>query len=198
MCVVYDPPHVGPLTGGFTLRFNHQDTWTTYYDVTDISLDASNNVETAVHYTGTGTFEIGGDFAFTQRLLLTLTPHRDGVAGDPQVFDSGYKVVGGNGNHPQFPSLSLQLETEIVDCTKRWMQIDTAAVPPCAADIGGQGGEITSDGRLDNNDFVVFIDLFFSGNPLADRGAQGGVPGMDGNFDNNDFVVFVDQFFTGC
>jgi hypothetical protein len=66
------------------------------------------------------------------------------------------------------------------------------------ADIGRQGGLPGADSHLDNNDFVVFIDYFFNGNPLADRGIQGGLPGHDGHFDNNDFVVFSDQFFTGC
>jgi hypothetical protein len=71
-------------------------------------------------------------------------------------------------------------------------------VPSCPADIGRQGGIPGNDGLLDNNDFVMFIDYFFNGNPLADRGVQGGLPGHDGVFDNNDFVVFIDQFFAGC
>ncbi|MDP1661125.1 MAG: GC-type dockerin domain-anchored protein [Phycisphaerales bacterium] len=67
------------------------------------------------------------------------------------------------------------------------------------ADIGVQGGLPGSDGLLDNNDFVVFIDAFFSQNAdRADIGRQGGVFGSDGAFDNNDFVVFIDRFFAGC
>ncbi|MDP1660806.1 MAG: GC-type dockerin domain-anchored protein [Phycisphaerales bacterium] len=50
----------------------------------------------------------------------------------------------------------------------------------------------------DNNDFVVFIDLFFNQQPAADMGRQGGLLGSDGLFNNNDFVVFIDQFFAGC
>jgi hypothetical protein len=84
-----------------------------------------------------------------------------------------------------------------------------AVTTPCAvnitfacgvADIGAQGGVYTScgDGVLDNNDFIVFIDLFFAASPIADRGVQGGVPGSDSAWNNNDFVVFVDQFFAGC
>jgi len=69
------------------------------------------------------------------------------------------------------------------------------------ADVGRQGGAPGFDRVLDNNDFVVFIDYFFSANPSADLGSQGGVPGADTVFDNNDFVVFIDEFFTpplGC
>jgi len=67
-----------------------------------------------------------------------------------------------------------------------------------AADVGRQGGLAKHDGRLDNNDFVAFIELFFAGDVRADVGVQGGVAGRDGVFDNNDFVVFVDAFFGGC
>jgi hypothetical protein len=67
------------------------------------------------------------------------------------------------------------------------------------ADIGVQGGLPGSDGVLDNNDFVVFIDAFFNHNAdIADLGRQGGIFGPDGAFDNNDFVVFIDRFFAGC
>ena len=66
------------------------------------------------------------------------------------------------------------------------------------ADVGQQGGVAGFDGLLDNNDFIVFIDLFFNQSPIADFGQQGGVPGADGQFDNNDFIVFIDKFFGGC
>jgi len=78
-----------------------------------------------------------------------------------------------------------------------WTKPNTPA--PCSpADMGSAGGTPGPDGHLDNNDFVVFIDRFFTQNPAADIGATGGLPGHDGVFDNNDFVVFVDQFFAGA
>ncbi|MBY0308490.1 MAG: hypothetical protein K2Q09_07085 [Phycisphaerales bacterium] len=33
----------------------------------------------------------------------------------------------------------------------------------CAADIGSARGEAGSDGSLDNNDFIAFINQFFAG-----------------------------------
>ncbi len=66
------------------------------------------------------------------------------------------------------------------------------------ADLASQGADANFDGVLDNNDFVVYIDLFFNQDPLADVGSTGGVLGSDGNFDNNDFVVYIDLFFSGC
>ncbi|MDP1661994.1 MAG: GC-type dockerin domain-anchored protein [Phycisphaerales bacterium] len=79
------------------------------------------------------------------------------------------------------------------------IQAGRAGTAPCGpADIGSTGGVPGPDGSLDNNDFVVFIEWFFTGNAGADRGAQGGVPGSDGVWDNNDFIVFIDQFFAAC
>ena len=40
------------------------------------------------------------------------------------------------------------------------------------ADLGIQGGLAGHDGLLDNNDFIVFIDLFFNHAPAADRGRR--------------------------
>jgi hypothetical protein len=68
----------------------------------------------------------------------------------------------------------------------------------CKADLGGQGGVPGPDGVLNNNDFVVFIDYFFTQDARADVGSQGGVAGFDGQFNNNDFIVFIDLFFAGC
>ena len=66
------------------------------------------------------------------------------------------------------------------------------------ADLGRQGGVAGYDGLLDNNDFIVFVDLFFGHDAVADMGSQGGAVGADQAWDNNDFVVFIDRFFGGC
>ncbi|HZW06182.1 MAG TPA: GC-type dockerin domain-anchored protein [Phycisphaerales bacterium] len=66
------------------------------------------------------------------------------------------------------------------------------------ADIGSTGGVPGPDGSYDNNDFVVFIDFFFSQDVRADLGRTGGVFGHDGAWNNNDFVAFIDRFFNGC
>ena len=76
------------------------------------------------------------------------------------------------------------------------LSVLTAGCNP--ADIGSQGGVTGPDRSLDNNDFVVFISLFFASDPHADVGIQGGEPGSDGLWNNNDFVAFIDAFFSGC
>jgi hypothetical protein len=65
------------------------------------------------------------------------------------------------------------------------------------ADVGSEGGAAGPDRILDNNDFVVFIDAFFSSSALADVGSEGGAAIGDSLFDNNDFVVFINAFFGG-
>ena len=73
--------------------------------------------------------------------------------------------------------------------------------PPVAcngADVGGAGGLPGSDGVLDNNDFIAFINYFFANSPVADMGRAGGLPPGDGLFDNNDFIVFITTFFQPC
>lgn len=70
--------------------------------------------------------------------------------------------------------------------------------PLCRADVGLAGGEPGRDGRLNEQDFVAFISLFFAGDARADMGSTGGVAQPDGHYDNNDFIVFINAFFDGC
>jgi hypothetical protein len=75
---------------------------------------------------------------------------------------------------------------------------EPARLTALTADFGATGGVAEPDFVSDNNDFVVFIDAFFSGSPAADLASTGGVPGGDGSLNNDDFIVFVDLFFNGC
>jgi hypothetical protein len=68
----------------------------------------------------------------------------------------------------------------------------------CPADIGTEGGAEGADSLLDNNDFIVFINWFFSSDARADIASEGGEAVADGLFDNNDFIVFINRFFAGC
>jgi hypothetical protein len=70
--------------------------------------------------------------------------------------------------------------------------------PGCAGDLGQAGGAPGSDGMLDNNDFIAFINYFFAADHHADVGVAGGGFGADGMYDNNDFIAFINLFFTGC
>ncbi|HZW06692.1 MAG TPA: VCBS repeat-containing protein, partial [Phycisphaerales bacterium] len=111
------------------------------------------------------------------------------------------------GGHPDFVAAgdfdgngSLDLTVTNRDANTMGVYLNQTVVtpPPCAADLGSTGGQQGADGQLNNNDFIVFIDLFFASDARADRGSTGGQPGADGQFNNNDFVVFIDQFFAGC
>jgi hypothetical protein len=96
---------------------------------------------------------------------------------------------------------SITFTTDAPDTTSFTIALSgtvTTPPPPCAADIGVQGGLPGHDGLLDNNDFIAFIDYFFASNPVADMGVQGGLAGSDGQYDNNDFIAFINAFFAGC
>ncbi len=65
-------------------------------------------------------------------------------------------------------------------------------------DPGSAGATPGGDGVHDLNDWIVFIDQFFRGDPLGDLGMQGGVVGGDRRYDLNDFIVFITNFFREC
>ncbi|MDP1660877.1 MAG: PQQ-dependent sugar dehydrogenase, partial [Phycisphaerales bacterium] len=88
-------------------------------------------------------------------------------------------------------------ELFIVQIGGRIRKIVPQNTQPALADVGIQGGIAGTDGNFDNNDFIVFIDWFFNGDPRADMGKQGGLAGVDQRLDNNDFIVFIDAFFNG-
>jgi hypothetical protein len=78
-------------------------------------------------------------------------------------------------------------------------ELATLRVRACSvADVGSEGAMAQSDGQLDNNDFIVFINQFFERDLRADMGSQGGTSRGDGLLDNNDFIVFIGAFFEGC
>lgn len=78
---------------------------------------------------------------------------------------------------------------------KHWWVAEIESL--AAADVGKAGGLGGSDGKLDNNDFIVFIHRFFAQDARADVGKAGGARGGDGKFDNNDFCAFIGLFFGG-
>ncbi|MFT3683632.1 MAG: GC-type dockerin domain-anchored protein [Phycisphaerales bacterium] len=79
-----------------------------------------------------------------------------------------------------------------------WRITRTARLGCGPADVGGPGGQPASDGALDNNDFIAFINYFFAQDAKADFGGAGGLPGADGQYNNNDFIAFISAFFEGC
>jgi microcystin-dependent protein len=113
-----------------------------------------------------------------------------------------FRIPDLRGRTPVAPSIALPIGTAFgtseTSLTVAQMPLHTHTYTNCPADLGTQGGIAGHDGVYDNNDFIAFIELFFSHNAQADTGIQGGLPGHDSMWDNNDFVVFIDRFFAGC
>ena len=102
----------GPVKGDFTLYRTSVDPLWTHYALLNIRwsytiADGNGAVHTS-HVTGSGTYEIGGEFALMQRLTL------DVVTDDtlPQHYDSGYTTppVG-------FPIISADAHLHAGACT---------------------------------------------------------------------------------
>ncbi len=90
-------------------------------------------------------------------------------------------------------------------------RVDAAPTLACnAADIAQTDGSPGPDGQVDNGDFGLFFNLFFTsscpncGQPAApacnaaDIAQTDASPGPDGCIDNGDFGLFFVQFFAGC
>jgi hypothetical protein len=133
----------------------------------------------------------------TESILVSNTETRTVASTD------GFDLSGNSGNDDGYrSSLSdggdLAIRAVFNDGSTRILVLNPALYPCGDADLGSAGGVAGYDGLLDNNDFIVFIDLFFATNALADVGMAGGVAGSDGTWDNNDFIAFIDFFFEGC
>jgi hypothetical protein len=90
-------------------------------------------------------------------------------------------------------------------------RVDAAPTIACnSADIAQTDGTPGPDGQVDNGDFALFFNLFFTsscpncGQPAApacnaaDIAQTDASPGPDGCIDNGDFGLFFVQFFAGC
>ena len=136
------------------------------------------------YYNGVGA-EVAGTYSPTLNMALMYDPFGSKFRGYHQgQHGEGSQVV-----------ISGIVGTCFLGTPSQMIVID--GPPVITADIGGPGGLPGHDGQLDNNDFIVFINWFFTGDSRADLGVAGGVSGHDGVFDNNDFIVFINEFFAG-
>jgi hypothetical protein len=125
-----------------------------------------------------------------QHGTLDSGTHWLAVVPGPATFAHGYGFTPDPAAPPTAGDLQVNIRTNFISPIYYGI---------CArADIGTCGGNHGSDGLLDNNDFISFIDYFFEMDQMADMGAVGGVPEEDGHFDNNDFVVFIDYYFSNA
>jgi hypothetical protein len=70
-------PIVVPMTGTFRLRFLNQDPLFTRYQVQDISFHAGARTGPEYWVTGSGTYQVGGEVAVSQKLFLDTAVSQD-------------------------------------------------------------------------------------------------------------------------
>lgn len=96
------------MRGTFGLRLTEIGQWSATYDVTDVNFFVDlDGADPDLHITGSGTFTIGGDFAYLQRMELDLA-FSD---GSEQHFDSGWVEVSGS-----FPGIVISLSANGMVC----------------------------------------------------------------------------------
>jgi hypothetical protein len=187
-CRCVAPPFSGPLSGSFVMRLERVDPVTISYTITDVDITGVPENLGPVRFAGSGRYEIGGEVAFTQRLILDLVqvsppPFPD----DPETyrFDSGTVPAPAEGPG-SFPSISIGLATEQVFCTVRSMHVQSTgtSVPRCPADFN-------NDGAASVQDLLDFLGAYFDGEPAADVNGSGSVTMQD-------VLDFVGAYFTAC
>ncbi|OGP87610.1 MAG: hypothetical protein A2156_14690 [Deltaproteobacteria bacterium RBG_16_48_10] len=104
----------GEIQGSFDLVETSADKWFKYYDVERINWVVVNASGQVVHrINGKGSYKVGGDFALTHEMLLTLR-----IGGQtPTVFSSGLVPGGG-----EFPAVSITVDKGAA-CYDVWMDI---------------------------------------------------------------------------
>ena len=95
-----------PVRGTFKLTLTSSDGLFDFYNVSDASwvttVDGSD-----LRITGSGTYQVGGEFALQQRLTLDLSIN----GGAPIHFDSGLVAGGG-----EFPNINITISINDIHC----------------------------------------------------------------------------------
>jgi hypothetical protein len=142
---------------------------------------------------GTGGAPAGNTFAssvcYAVGGVAALSPIQAVPSGAPGSTPPGWQAYPQSGR-----TLILRLIIEPVTPTP------TACNP---ADIANTDGDAGPDGAVNNGDFVLFFQAFFSpeGSPaqlVADIANTDGDIGSDGLVNNGDFNAFFAAFFTPC
>lgn len=136
------PPCACPITlasleGGFDLEEVQPllgDPWYTVYAVTDVELVAYGGAD-AVEITGSGTYTVGGQFAYLQRMELDLA-----VDGEPFHFDSGWQGVS-----VIPPYLDIDLSVNGMVCYDIVLELFAVQSGLLASDLDGDGAVGGSD-----------------------------------------------------
>ena len=119
-CAIVDVP----LSGSFVLTPSGTDPLYNYYSLTQIRWTLATGSR-PLQVTGTGTYQLGGEFAIMHRLTLDLT-----VEGRlPQHFDSGLVTGGG-----EWPAIDIRCAVHGFYC---YDTVAAIAAKPATAGVGG-------------------------------------------------------------
>jgi hypothetical protein len=123
-----------PVTGTFKLTLTSSDGLFDFYNVTDASWVTSVG-GSDLRITGSGTYQVGGEFALQQR----LTWDRSSNGGAPIHFDSGLVAGGG-----EFPNINITISINGIHCYDTVIVIN--ASPAQVTPYGLVGGSTYQQG----------------------------------------------------
>ncbi|MFO0828324.1 MAG: hypothetical protein U0572_09250 [Phycisphaerales bacterium] len=119
----------GPLTGTFVLHAESPGPLFTQYELANLNFEA--HVGTIVYpITGSGTFKLGGEFAYLQRMELDLSVN----GGATQHFDSGWVPPGAI-----WPQIDVTVSINGMYCVDTVLDIVAAPVATLSPDLNGDG-----------------------------------------------------------
>lgn len=165
----------GTLQGEFDLTLRETDEWYAYYDVTNVRLLVSSTIGQR-EATGSGEYIVGGDFAYTELLRLTLL-----LDGETRQFESMVEL------DPAFPAIETDVGMNNFECFDTILGLRAAPVVT---------GDANCDGAVNNFDIDPFVLALtdtaayreaFPNCPSANADAN-----SDGAVNNFDIDAFVD------
>ncbi|GMU21928.1 MAG: hypothetical protein AMXMBFR13_20160 [Phycisphaerae bacterium] len=159
-----------PITGTFLLAFEEQNPLFTVYSVSNIDSYVTDYGDVR-HLSGSGTYEVGGEFAITHRLRLELRTN----AGPVEPFDSGYRIGGS-----EFPAIDIEFGLAGEVCLDTVIRLLAKPV-----------GDFDLSGSVDQSDFGSFqACLSGPSTPPPDDQCDLADLDDDGDVDQADFGLF--------
>jgi hypothetical protein len=172
------------ISGTFLLTPVTTTMWTTVYRV-----DAIDFIDTAgdkkLRIAGTGTYEQGGDFALTQKMVLKVTATLAGVPREATLVSVSPLVP-----VVALPALDVTLDDDLYELH--------IAAKPSAAAVPFRRGDANVDAKVDLSDAVYILTaLFLTTSTTAPPCLAAMDANADGKNDVSDAVYLLAYLFQG-
>src|SRR5262249_43591858 len=145
-----------PLKGEFLLAKLEDGPLFTSYRLFGLDL---RNEEAAIEIAGDGTYSLGGEFAFVQRMELTTSISMGGDKARSPVILTGEKV----GASRPFPEIEMDVREKDPPDALHIANVHLVARPKANAAPPFRRGDANDDGGVDLSDPVYVLAWLFTG-----------------------------------